>query len=51
MAPEGTMLRIEALMKAGDAGVARQIADAYLAGDPDSPYGARVRSLLQVSDL
>jgi hypothetical protein len=48
MAPEETMLRIEALMKTGDASAARQIADAYLASDPEGPYGARVRSLLQV---
>jgi hypothetical protein len=50
MAPEGIILRIEALMKAGDTRAARQVADAYLVSDPESPYGARVRSLLQVSD-
>ena len=50
MAPEGTMLRIEALVNAGDRDAARRFADAYLASDPDSPYAARVRSLLETSD-
>jgi hypothetical protein len=50
MAPEGTRLRIEALMNAGDRSAARQIADAYLADDPDGPYAARVRSLVQVAN-
>jgi hypothetical protein len=47
LAPEGTMLRIEALMNANDRSAARRLADAYLASDPDSPYAARVRSLLE----
>jgi hypothetical protein len=50
MAPEATMLRIEALMNAGDRSAARRFADAYLASDPDSPYTVRVRSLLETSD-
>jgi hypothetical protein len=50
MMPEATMLRIEALVKAGDRGAATQFADAFLASDPESPYAARVRSLLETPD-
>ena len=46
MAPEATMLRIEALVKAGDRPAALRFAHAFLQGDPSSPYGLRVRSLL-----
>jgi hypothetical protein len=50
MAPEAAMLRVEALLKAGDRSDATRAADALLAGDPDSPYAARVRSLLGTSN-
>lgn len=51
MAPEATMLRIEALVKVGDRGAATRTADALLAGDPGSPYAARVQSLLATSAM
>jgi hypothetical protein len=47
MAPEATMLRIEALLKAGDRSAATRFADSFLENEPDSPYAARVRSLLE----
>jgi hypothetical protein len=47
MAPEATMLRIEALLKAGDRSAATRFADSFLESEPDSPYAARVRSLLE----
>lgn len=50
MAPEATMLRIEALVKVGDRGAATRTADTFLASDPESPYAARVRSLLGTSN-
>lgn len=46
MAPEATVLRIEALVRAGDAPAARRVADVFLAANPDSPYADRIRSLL-----
>lgn len=46
MAPEETMLRIEALVMTGDSQAAKRFADAFLASHPDGPYAARVRSLL-----
>lgn len=46
MAPEATVLRIEALVRAGDAPAARRVADAFLAANPGSPYGDRIRSLV-----
>jgi outer membrane protein assembly factor BamD (BamD/ComL family) len=46
MAPEATMLRIEALVAAGDRASAQRAADAFIAQSPDSPYVSRVRSLL-----
>lgn len=45
MAPEATMLRIEALLKAGDRAAATRFADALLASDPGGPYGPRIQSL------
>jgi outer membrane protein assembly factor BamD (BamD/ComL family) len=50
MAPEATVLRIEALMRAGDAAAAHRVGDAFLAGQPQSPYAERVRSLLGESN-
>jgi len=46
MAPEATMLRIEALVKAGDRAAAGRVADGFLTMSPGSPYAARIRSLL-----
>jgi hypothetical protein len=46
MAPEETMLRIEALVMVGDSQAAKRLAEAFLASHPDAPYAARVRSLL-----
>jgi hypothetical protein len=48
--PEATMLRIEALVKAGDRAAATRFAEAFLAGDPDGPYAARVRSLIETAN-
>jgi hypothetical protein len=46
MAPEASVLRIEALLNAGDRPAAERAAAAFLAADARSPYAARVRSLL-----
>ena len=46
MAPEATVLRIEALVRAGDTAAARRVADAFLASNPRSPYASRIGSLL-----
>ena len=46
LAPEATLVRIEALIKAGDRPAAERAAEALEASRPDNPYGARVRSLL-----
>jgi hypothetical protein len=46
MAPEASMLRIEALVRAGDTAAARRVADAFLAHNPQSPYASRIGSLL-----
>ena len=50
MAPEATMLRIEALVNAGDRAAAKRAGDAFLQANPTSPYGARIRSLLGASN-
>jgi outer membrane protein assembly factor BamD (BamD/ComL family) len=46
LAPEATLLRIEALVAAGDGDGARRTAAAFLASHPDSPYAKRIASLL-----
>jgi hypothetical protein len=46
MAPEAAVLRIEALVRAGDRPAAQRVADAFLASNPGSPYAARIRSLV-----
>lgn len=46
MAPEAAVLRIEALVRAGDRSSAQRVADAFLASNPGSPYAARIRSLV-----
>jgi hypothetical protein len=49
MLPEATTLRIEALADAGDRPAAERAATAFLASHPQSPYRARIRSLLGTS--
>jgi outer membrane protein assembly factor BamD (BamD/ComL family) len=46
MAQEAAVLRIEALVRAGDRPAAQRAADAYLTAHPQSPYMDRIRSLL-----
>ena len=46
MASEATVLRIEALVKAGDRPAAQRVADSFLSFNPQSPYAARIRSLV-----
>ncbi len=46
MSPEATVLRIEALSTAGDRASARRVADAFLAFNPQSPYAARIQSIV-----
>jgi outer membrane protein assembly factor BamD (BamD/ComL family) len=50
MAPEATVLRIEALVKAGDRPAATRVADAFLATAPTSPYATRIQSLLTTAN-
>ncbi len=50
MIPEATVLRVEALTGAGDRPAAQRAADAFLAAHPESPYAARIRSLLGESN-
>jgi outer membrane protein assembly factor BamD (BamD/ComL family) len=50
MAPEATVLRIEALVKAGDRPAATRFADAFLATAPTSPYTTRIQSLLTTAN-
>ena len=46
MALEATVLRIEALVRAGDVTAAQRAGNAFLASRPQSPYSTRVRSLI-----
>jgi hypothetical protein len=46
MAPEAAVLRVEALVAAGDRDAARRAGDAFLRSHPSSPYGPRIQSLL-----
>jgi len=50
MTPEASILRIEALVKAGDRPAAKRLADAFLQADPASPYSSRIASLLAASN-
>lgn len=43
---EATLLRIEALQRAGRRAEARALAERYLADNPDSPHGPRIRALV-----
>ncbi|MCL2448714.1 MAG: hypothetical protein FWD17_07200 [Polyangiaceae bacterium] len=44
--PEATVLRIDALVRAGDRSAARRAASAFLDESPRGPYAARIRSLV-----
>lgn len=46
MAQEATVVRIEALVRAGDRDAAHRAADAFLGAYPQSPYADRIRTLL-----
>lgn len=46
LAQEATVVRIEALIGSGNQAAAGTIADHFLAAHPDSPYSARVRTLV-----
>jgi hypothetical protein len=46
MIPEAAVLRIEALVAAGDRPAAERAADSFLAQNPQSPYSSRVRSVV-----
>jgi hypothetical protein len=46
MGPEASILRIEALVNAGDRAAATRAADAFLRANPSSPYAPRIASLL-----
>jgi hypothetical protein len=50
MGPEATVLRVEALVRAGDRSAAARVGNAFLDGNPQSPYAARIRSLLGASN-
>jgi TolA-binding protein len=50
MAPEAAVLRVEALVKAGDRPGAKRFANAFLASAPRSPYAMRIQSLLAESN-
>jgi outer membrane protein assembly factor BamD (BamD/ComL family) len=50
MKPEATVLRIEALERAGDLSAATRVAQAFLRSNPSSPYASRIRSLLGESN-
>ena len=46
MVQEATVLRIEALVRAGDRPAAQRAADAFLQAHPENPYVDRIRTLL-----
>jgi hypothetical protein len=46
LAQEATVVRIEALIGSGNQAAASTVADHFLAAHPDSPYSARVRTLI-----
>ena len=50
MGPEASILRIEALVNAGDRTEAKREASAFLRSNPTSPYAPRIRSLLGSSN-
>jgi hypothetical protein len=46
LAQEASVVRIEAQLRSGNAEAASSAADRFLSANPDSPYAARVRSLV-----
>jgi hypothetical protein len=46
LAQEATVVRLESLIKSGNQAAAGTVADHFLATHPDSPYSARVRTLV-----
>jgi hypothetical protein len=50
MGQEASILRVEALVKAGDRSAAERAADEFLRKNPTTPYAARVRSLVGASN-
>jgi TolA-binding protein len=46
LAPEATVLRIEALLESGDRARAKSLGEAFLKAHPKSPHAQRVRSLI-----
>ena len=48
---EATLLRIQALARAGNTGAASALAQRFVEQDPDSPLVDRARSFIQTSDL
>jgi hypothetical protein len=49
LAPEATLIHIEALLKLGQLPQAKQLGSQFLTSQPDGPYAQRVRSLLNSS--
>jgi outer membrane protein assembly factor BamD (BamD/ComL family) len=49
LAQEAAVMRIEALLVAGDRGGAQQLADAFALTYPTSPYAKRVRQIFSKS--
>jgi hypothetical protein len=49
LAPEATVLRIDALMERGDRAEATALAERFAASNPRSPYAGRIRSILSRS--
>jgi hypothetical protein len=46
MGPEASVLRVQALVEAGDRSAAKRAADSFLKANPTSPYAQRIESLL-----
>jgi hypothetical protein len=46
MRPEASILRIEALVNLGNQAAAKREGEAFLRANPESPYAARIGSLL-----
>jgi hypothetical protein len=49
LAPEATVLRIEALLESGDRAQASALAERFETSNPKSPYTERIRSILSRS--
>jgi hypothetical protein len=46
LAPEGTVLRVQALLASGDRSGAQALADVHSFAHPDSPYARRLKELV-----